>query len=79
MSIKTIVNWGTAQNNPNSDEQTALGVLKMLISTGTTDGVATVENTTITRVWTTLEAAQQWVDFLKGLDIPPASTDIVQD
>jgi len=78
MTIKTVVNWGVAQNDPNNDEQTALGYLKNMISIGATDGVAAVENTTITRVWTTIELAQLWIGFLNALDKPPVSADIVQ-
>jgi hypothetical protein len=82
MTIKTKVCPG---RNLSSAEQNAVELrLSEAVAAGTTDGQVTrvpLDNPTlrtVTRVWSTLEAANDWVTFLNAT-ISPISAEVVEE
>jgi hypothetical protein len=76
MAIKTVVTWGETLRD---QEKIKLEISKQ-ISAGATDGSVENDHGGISvRRWTTVEAAQGWINFLNGLDQPPISAIIKQD
>jgi len=75
MAIKTKVTWGndaTAVVNVQVKE-------RKLIVDGTTDGTSEAVDGAIVRIWTTREAAQEWIDFLNSHTPAPAEAVIVEE
>lgn len=75
MAIKTVVYWGV----PPDDMETIKTELNNQKSIGTTDGSFDTEEGRVVRSWTTVEAAEGWIDFLNSLEQTPASAEVVQD
>ena len=75
MAIKTAVIWGTDQIDLNIIDQKLL----QLVNDGVTDGNSNLVNRAVIRTWSTMEAAQGWINFLNSTTPPPVSTEIVQD
>jgi hypothetical protein len=51
-----------------------------MVSTGVTDGRHVLDGGQNTvRVWTTVEAAQEWIDYLNNFTPPPVVANLVQD
>jgi len=78
MAIKTVVKWGTIKKDQNRLDKLELE-LNRLVSIGVTDGSCDADFGGVTRFWTTVEAAQGWIDFLNSFDQAPISAHVVQD
>ena len=56
-----------------------------MVSPGKTDGIMTEMPSPVptvrlrSRKWTTLESAQEWMDYLNSLNNPPLKIDLVQE
>ena len=72
MAITTNVVWG---RNFTPDESAEFNIeLAADVEAGLTDGTHTGDNTTgVIRTWTTLEAAQDWIDWCNGHTPAPTS------
>ena len=78
MAIKTIIYW----NNPEFDhiESEFKNKLFRMQDLGLTNGRFEIdENQNTVRTWSTVEAAQEWVDYLNTFTPPPMVARVVEN
>jgi len=79
MAINTVVTWGPAYGPSAEVQQLVADEILRLESTGVTLNPPAKSSGVTTRVWSTRESAQSWIDFLNSLDDAPESAVIVEE
>ena len=79
MAIKTVVTWTNGHRPSAEVDQLINDEILRLNSTGITVNSPDKAGGVTTRIWTTREAAQGWIDFLNLLESAPKSAVIVEE
>jgi hypothetical protein len=79
MAINTVVTWGPAYGPSAEVQQLVADEIIRLEATGITVNSPNKAGGVTTRVWSTRESAQSWIDFINSLDDAPESAVIVEE
>ncbi len=79
MAINTVVTWGLGHGPSAEVDQLINDEIIRLEATGITVDSPNKVGGVTTRIWTTREAAQSWIDFINSLDDAPESAVIVEE